>query len=263
MAKMNYNGKTMLITGGASGMGQLYSERLAKAGARVATIDVNETGLKETASRHENISTYVCDVRDFDAVKKVVAKVEKELGPIDRVVSAAAIMPSSLLTEEPVDEIHRVMDINYKGVVNTVHATLPQMLERRSGQQVIFASLVGWMPVMHFGAYCASKFAVRSYADILYHENRHSGVQFACVCPPMVKTPLLNQVRSNPAVMEGDSSLMTPDKVLDAVEKGLRKKDFWIFPGQARYIAAFARMMPDVLWRNMHKIEGKKDPRLA
>ena len=63
--------------------------------------------------------------------------------------------------------------------------------------------------------------------------------------------------------MEGDSSLMTPDKVLDAVEKGLRKKDFWIFPGQARFIAAFARMMPDMLWRNMHKIEGKQDPRLA
>lgn len=251
-----YDGKTMLITGGASGMGQRYCERLAKAGAKIAALDVNEAGLKDTASRSANIKTYKCDVTDATAVAKTVKAVEKDLGAIDRVVTAAAIMPSNLLMDMKLDVIHKVMEINYNGVVNVVHHTLPQMIERGYGEQVIFASLVGWMPVMHFGAYCASKFAVRAYAEILYHEYRHTGVQFRCVCPPMVKTPLLNQVTSAPKVLANDSSLLTPDKVLDAVERGIRKDEFWIMPGQARFVALFARLMPDLLWKNMHKIEG-------
>lgn len=253
-----YTNQVMLVTGGASGMGQLYCERLAKQGAIVAALDVNEAGLKNTASRHKNIRTYKVDVCNAKAITRTVKQIESDLGPIERAVTAAAIMPSNLLMDEKVEVIHKVMDINYKGVVNVVHATLPQMIKRGHGQQVIFASLVGWMPVMHFGAYCASKFAVRAYADILYHEYRHSGVQFACVCPPMVKTPLLNQVKSAPKVMASDSSLLTPDQVIDAIEKGLKKKEFWIMPGQAKYVALFSRLMPDLLWKNMHKIEGIK-----
>lgn len=251
-----YNGKVMLITGGASGMGQRYCERLAKAGAKVAAIDVNEAGLQDTASRHANIKTYKCDVTDAKAVAKTVKAIESELGAIDRVVTAAAIMPSNLLLNEKLAVIHKVMDINYKGVVNVVQQTLPQMVARGYGEQVIFASLVAWLPIMHFGAYCASKFAVRAYAEILYHEYRHTGVKIRCVCPPMVKTPLLGQVTSAPKVMANDSSLLTPDKVLDAVEKGIRKKEFWIFPGQAKFVQLFARLMPEQLWKNIHKIEG-------
>ncbi len=253
---MSFDGQVALVTGGGSGMGQLACERMAKAGKKVAALDVNEEGLQKTAASSENVTTYVCDVTDLEAVKDSVGKIESDLGQIDRVMTAAAIMPSDLIMDMSPELTVKVMDVNFNGVVNTVHATLPQMIKRGQGQQIIFASLVGWMPVMHFGAYCASKFAVRSYADILYHENRHTGVDFFCVCPPMVNTPLLNQVQSNPKVMDEGKGPVEPGFILDEIEKGVAKGDFWITPGEAKWAIRAARWMPNLIWKNMHKIEG-------
>jgi len=86
------------------------------------------------------------------------------------------------LEQDPA-EIHRVMQVNYGGVVNVSIAVLPRMLERRRGSLVNFASIAGWIPNMHPGAYCASKFAVVAYTEILHQENRDRGVHVACVCP--------------------------------------------------------------------------------
>jgi NAD(P)-dependent dehydrogenase (short-subunit alcohol dehydrogenase family) len=252
---MAFHGQVALVTGGGSGMGQRECERLAARGHRVAALDVNEEGLAKTAAANSSIHTYVCDVTDVAGVQKVVDEVTEELGPIDRTVAAAAIMPSGLLAEQDVAIMHKMMDINYGGVVNVVKATLPQMLERGRGDQIIFASLMGLLPTMHLGAYCASKFAVRAFAEILYHENLDSGLRFACVCPPAVETPLLSQVTTNPKTMD-EAEVLSPDQVLDAVEESLEKGKFWVTPGQAKYGATAARLVPNLIWKNMHKIEG-------
>ncbi len=254
---MAFRGKVALVTGGGSGMGRLMCERLARIGAQVAAVDVNEDGLAETAAGEDRITPFVCDVTDFDAVSKVVAEVEEKLGPIDRSVAAAAIMPTGLISEMDVDLIKKIMEIDYYGVVHTVKATLPGMLERGSGDQVIFASLMGYMPVMYLGAYCAAKSAVRTFAEILYHENRDSGVRFGLVAPPAVETPLLDQISSPLKVMEKGAKPLRPDQVIDAIEKGLEKGTFEIMPGQAKAASIAHRLIPGKIWDNMHKLEGR------
>jgi NAD(P)-dependent dehydrogenase (short-subunit alcohol dehydrogenase family) len=251
-----FHGRVALVTGGGSGMGQRACERLAARGHDVAALDVDEEGLQKTAAANPRIRPFVCDVTDTERVEKVVAEVEAELGPIDRTMAAAAIMPSGLIADMDTAAILKVMEIDYGGVVNVVKATLPGMLERRSGDQVIFASLMGHLPTMHLGAYCAAKFAVRAFAEILYHENRASGIRFACVSPPMVSTPLLSQVTTNMKSMDAGADPLTPDQVLDAVESHLEKGRFWVMPGQAKGAAVAARLVPNQIWKNMHKIEG-------
>lgn len=253
---MAFHGQVALITGGGSGMGQREAERLAARGHRVAALDLNEEGLAKTGAANDRITTYRCDVTDTDEVNKVVESVEAELGQIDRVVAAAGIMPSDLALDMDTQVMHKVMDVNYGGVVNVVKATLPDMVERGRGDMIVFASLVGIMPMMHFSAYCASKAAVKSFTEIIYHENVSTGVRFACVCPPMVETPLLAQATSNPKAF-GEGKSMTPDEVLDATEAHLEKGRFMVTPGQARYGAAAARLIPNQIWKNMHKIEGR------
>lgn len=253
---MAFHGEVALITGAGSGMGQRACERLAARGHQVAAIDVDEAGLDRTAAASPRIHPWVCDVTGTEDVAKVVAEAESELGPVDRVVAAAAIMPSGLLADMDAATIRKVMDIDYGGVVNVVTATLPGMLERRKGDQIIFSSLMGHLPTMHLGAYCAAKFAVRAFAEILYHENRASGVRFACVCPPMVATPLLQQVTTDMKAMDAGAAPLSPDDVLDAIESDLEKGRFWVMPGQAKGAATAARFIPKLIWRNMHKIEG-------
>lgn len=252
---MAFTGQVALVTGGGSGMGQRACERLAGRGAKVAAVDVDADGLARTATGTSGVETYPVDVTDAAALAEVVADVETRLGPIDRVVAAAAIMPTGLALDVSTETFHRVMRVDYEGVVNTVLATLPQMVARGRGDVVVFSSLMGLLPTMHFSAYCAAKAAVATFTEIVHHENRASGVRFVCVCPPMVQTPLLEQVTSDPKVM-GEGEPMTADEVLDAIEDALERGRFWVTPGQARYAVVARRLVPRLIWRNMHRIEG-------
>ncbi len=140
---MAFHGKVALVTGAGSGMGQISAWRLADEGARVAALDLNAEGLAKTAAGRDNVRSYVCDVADFGAVESTVARITEELGPIDRVTHAAAIMPASPLVDMPAEKILRLMEINYAGTVHLTMATLPAMLERRSGDLILFGSLAG------------------------------------------------------------------------------------------------------------------------
>ncbi len=253
---MGFEGRVALITGAGSGMGRLAARRLASEGAQVAALDVNEAGLVETASGHDRIRTWTLDVTDARACEGAVREIEGELGPIDRVMNAAAIMPTGLLMDQDADLVNRIMDINYGGTVNVTMAVLPGMLERERGDLVNFASVAGWLPAIHFGAYNASKFAVVAFTEVLYHENRGRGVRFACVCPPPVATPLLDQAKSQPKVLDQVPPI-EPEKVLDAIERDLEKGRLMVFPDfNASLIVRMRRWLPDLVWLNSHRVEG-------
>ena len=255
---MTGDSKVALITGAGSGMGQLAARNLGAAGTRVAALDVNEQGLLATAESSQNIRTWRVDVTDPAAVKAAIDEVENELGPIDRVLNAAAIMPVSRILEQELELFHRVMAINYSGVVNVSKLVLPRMLERGRGDLINFASMAGWMPTLYMGAYNASKFAVVAFSEVLYHENRGRGVRFACVCPPPVKTPLLDQARATtwPKLFD-QAGTLEPQAVLDAIDASLDAGEFFVFPGKGTRLAyRMRRFLPRLLWKRVHAVEG-------
>ena len=253
---MAFHGKVCLITGAGSGMGRLAAQRLAAGGATVAAIDLNEEGLRETAKANDKIRSYPLDVTDERGVHEAVAKIESDCGPIDRVMNGAAIMPTGLLMNQDSGLINRIMEINYGGTVNVTMATLPRMLERGSGDIVNFASIAGWIPILHFGAYNASKFAVVAFTEVLYHENRNRGVRFACVCPPPVATPLLDQAKSNPKILD-QMKPIDPNQVLDRIEAGLDKGRLMIYPDAMSAISQrLRRFFPNLSWKASHRAEG-------
>lgn len=253
---MGFSGRVALVTGAASGMGRLAARRLAAAGASVAALDVNEVGLRETRADQERLHPFVVDVTDARAVAETVARVEAELGPIDRVMNAAAIMPTDRILDQDAALVRRIMDINYGGTVNVTLAALPRMLARRCGDLVNFASVAGWIPLLHFGAYNASKFAVVAFTEVLAHENRGRGVRFACVCPPPVATPLLDQARSQPRVL-AQVPPIAPETVLDAIERGLERGRLMVYPDRnAAAVVWLRRHLPRLLWWSLHRIEG-------
>jgi len=238
-----------LVTGAGSGMGRLAAQRIAARGAVVAGLDVNEAGLAETAAGDDRIHAYACDVTDQGAVDAVVEQVERERGPIDRVMNAAGLARVGVLVEQSTDEIMRLMDVNYGGTVRVCAATLPRMLERGTGELVNFASLAGWIPQPKMGAYCATKFAVVAYSEALWMENRGRGVRLACVCPPAVATPMLpdffgetdNQRKARP---------ITAEQVIDAVERALSKDRFLVLPhASAKVLWRARRFTPRLLRR--------------
>ena len=255
---MAFNGKVALITGGGSGMGQSAAKILAEQGAQVAIFDVNEAGMDETAAGRDNVKAYAVDISDTDAVHAAVAQVETDLGPIDRVANAAAIMPfGKLLEQDPKVQI-KLMTINYNGLVNIATAAVPGMVERGKGDFISFSSMSGIIPGLLMGGYCASKAAVSTYTEILYHENIKSGVRFVCVCPPPVATPLWKQAKDTvvPKITQVDV-VLTPEEVIEHIEASLEKGEFLSFPGKGTKIGYWVnKFMPGRIWDHGHKTEG-------
>jgi NAD(P)-dependent dehydrogenase (short-subunit alcohol dehydrogenase family) len=254
---MSFADQVVFVTGGGSGMGRLAAQRMADAGAKVAAVDVNEAGLAETADGREGIHTWRLDVTDNGAVLATVKQVEDRLGPIDRVYNAAAIMPTGLLMDQDTETIIRIMDVDYNGLVHVAKAVLPGMLERGRGDLINFASIAGWGPTLHFGAYNAAKFAVVAFSEVLFHENRGRGVRIIAVCPPPVATPLLDQATSKPKVLEMGKPI-PPGQVLDAIERDLAKGKPFCFPtAQTKLTQIMRRLAPGLVWRMVHRVEGQ------
>lgn len=252
-------GKVVLITGGGSGMGREAARRFAAEGATVALFDVNAEGMTETAASFDSIHSWTVDMTHFDAVCAAVKEVEEKLGPVERLYNCAAIMPFGKLVEQDNAIIHKQMAINYGGLVNITQAVLPGMLQRGRGDFVSFASMAGIIPMLLTGAYTATKFAVVAFTETLYHENMNSGVRFACVCPPAVATPLLQQGKDTawPKMLESQSEPIAPMVVIEAVEDCLKKGKFFVFPTRdARIGSIMRRLLPGLIWKQVHQVEG-------
>jgi NAD(P)-dependent dehydrogenase (short-subunit alcohol dehydrogenase family) len=248
--------KVLFITGAGSGLGQLSAKRALADGWAVAAMDVNAVGLEQLGNS-PRLLKLVVDITDPLAVEAAVERCERELGPITRLTNAAAIMPLGLLMEQPRDIIHKIMAINFGGMVNLSKAALPKMLARGRGEFVSYASMAGHWPILYMGAYNAAKHAVTAYTEVLFHETRNSGVRIVCVCPPIVATPLLDQAKSTvwPKIFD----VFPPIKaecVLDAIERGLKGKKLWVFPGPMTAMSwRLRRWIPSTLWWTVHQVE--------
>ncbi len=253
-------GKVALVTGGASGMGRIIALRLAARGAKVAIFDVNEAGLAETVAMASNIASYRCDISSIVDVEAKVTEAATALGPIDHLVHAAALMPSHQLMNESHESMERLFRINYFGTTYLVKAVLPSMMERKSGRIIIFGSVAGHALVPHMGAYCATKAAVNTYVEVLQNEIRDSGVNIHLVCPPAVNTPLIDQSLETDAAgsmreAKDSGRLADPEKIVDAIDKGVAKNKDIIYPGEARLLMLFHALLPKLWWKLVLKFE--------
>ena len=143
--------------------------------------------------------------------------------------------------------------------MNIAQAVLPAMVARGEGEFVSFASMAGIIPTMLTGAYSARKAAAAFLTEILYHENINSGVKFACVCPPTVDTPMLQQGRDTewPKMLEVGEEPIAPLEVINAIEQHLASGRFWVYVGKGATMGRLMRRLaPGVIWKQCHKVEG-------
>jgi NAD(P)-dependent dehydrogenase (short-subunit alcohol dehydrogenase family) len=253
-------GKIALVTGGASGMGQSIARRLAGPGAKVAIFDVHAQGLADTAAEAENITAFHCDISSLEDVEAKVAAVAASLGAIDLLVNCAALMPSHQLIDHTHEDMERLFRINYFGTTYMVRAVLPAMLARGHGRIVAFGSIAGIALVPKMGGYCATKAAVNAYVEVLQNEIRNSGVRAHLVCPPAVNTPLVDQTLASDSpgsIREAKEKgrLADPEKIIDAIEKGVRKDKDIIYPGEARLLYLWRALLPKLWWKVVMNFE--------
>ncbi|WP_433598221.1 SDR family NAD(P)-dependent oxidoreductase [Nocardia sp. CA-135953] len=244
--------RTAIVTGAASGIGLLTVERLVAREWRVAAVDLPGEPLKALA-RRDGVSTHACDVSRPDEVDRVAAAVEERYGRVDRLVNAAGIAVSGSVQDVSNERFARVIEVNYLGTVHWVRAVLPQMRRRGAGELVLFASLAGWFATPRMGAYTASKFAVVGLAETLKLELAGSGIALRCVCPPAVRTPMLDDIFDQGMSRRATKLAVpiAPETVLDAVDAALARPrgKVFVFPGRGS----------TVMWRMRRFLPGLFD----
>ncbi|ALL79236.1 short-chain dehydrogenase (plasmid) [Pseudonocardia sp. EC080610-09] len=204
MVDFGLHGRTVLVTGGASGIGRATAGLAAAAGAQVAVLDLNADAVTdavdELTATGATVAGYPVDVCEEKDVVEAVGRVERELGPIQGVVAAAGVSRPKRAVEMSAREFAETIDVNLVGLFATAAATGTAMLERGSGCFVAIGStdsLGGHVDRTH---YAASKHGVVGLVKSLAIEWGPGGVRANVVAPGVVDTPLLRSVHDEASI---------------------------------------------------------------
>jgi 2-hydroxycyclohexanecarboxyl-CoA dehydrogenase len=189
---MRLEGRTALVTGGASGIGAATSRRLAAEGARVAVCDVNYDLARDVAAEID-AEAFAMDVTDTASVGEAVAKAKEELGTPTVLVNNAGTDEFAFFQNTDEGLWRRVLDVNLVGVLRVSHALLPGMIEQGGGRIVNVASEAGRVGSNGSAAYSAAKGGVIGFTKALAREAGRYGVLCNAVAPGPIDTPLLNR----------------------------------------------------------------------
>lgn len=184
------NGKVVVITGGARGIGLATATALHNLGAKVAIGDVDEVTAKQSGNALGLHVYGKLDVTDVDSFSGFLDQVERQLGPIDVLINNAGIMPLGYVVDEPDKVTRRILDINVYGVILGTKLAGQRMVPRGRGHVINIASLAGETYIAGAATYCASKYAVIGFTDAARIEYRRTGVKFSLVLPTFVNTEL-------------------------------------------------------------------------
>jgi NAD(P)-dependent dehydrogenase (short-subunit alcohol dehydrogenase family) len=214
--------QVILVTGGASGLGEAIVKRASKHGAKVAIVDFNLDAAEKLAAEIPNAKAYRANVTVAADMEQACAEIVKDFGALHGAVNNAGIGNPMPLLETSEEEWHRIIGVNLTGVFLSLKAELPYLLKNGGGHIVNMASMAGVAAEEGLATYTASKHGVVGLTKAVALDYGKQGIRCNAVCPSMVKTPMnmnaippeiWNQIeQGNPT-----GKLVTPEQVAASV----------------------------------------------
>jgi NADP-dependent 3-hydroxy acid dehydrogenase YdfG len=211
MTMTKLEGKVAVVTGASRGIGAAVARALDEQGVRLglASRSGADLGIEGAVAQS-------CDVRDPDQVEALVAATVERFGRLDIAVANAGVGAHGSFLELQPDDVEEMIDVNVKGLLYTVRAVLPHLIESGAGDLVTLASEAGRRGFPRETVYCASKFAQVGFTRALDHELREHDVRCTNVCPGGVATDFAMGRGRTPDMPEL-RGMMTPEDVAETV----------------------------------------------
>jgi len=260
---MDFENKTIWITGASSGIGEALIYAFAEKGATIIISARREKELervKNNCKYPDKIIVTPIDLENYTALKERADKLFDKVDKIDILINNGGISQRSLVKDTNLDVDKRIMDINYFGTVALTKAILPNMLKNKSGHIVVISSVTGKIGVPLRSAYAASKHALHGFFDTLRFEVWKENIAVTMVCPGFIRTNVsMNALTANgtaqntmdDATDKGMEPSVLAQKIIKAIEN---KKEEVYFAGSKESLGLYLkRFAPSLLSKMMRK----------
>jgi NAD(P)-dependent dehydrogenase (short-subunit alcohol dehydrogenase family) len=246
---MEISNKVFVVTGGGNGIGRQVVLNLLRRGAIVAAADLSPAALDQTsvlaAGVGKRLSTHILDVTDRQAVEQLLLDVQEAHGHADGIINVAGIIHRfAPIMDLSLDELDRIMNVNFWGTVNMCKTFLPALRERPAAAIVNISSLSALLPFAGQTFYGATKAAVKLFSEGLYQELSHLNIAVTTVFPGNIST----DISGNSGVAALDpkgrkAPVTTPEATAERIVQGLEKGSFRVVIGSdARMLDALSRI---------------------
>jgi len=260
---MTFVDRVAIVTGASGGIGLTMALELVRRGAKVGLVARREDELRSLRDRIRaggGTAEYaVADLSDRTATLAAIASLRAALGPIDLLIANAGVGSSNVPSDLKMTEADRVIRTNLLGVMYSIEAVLPEMLQRKTGTIAGISSVASYKGLPGAAAYCASKAGANAYLESLRITYLSSGVRFATICPGFIATPMTS-------TNEGMFLVISPEnaarRIVDAIARG---KKVYNFPWLTYRLMRLTYWLPDwVIARTVSKaVGGASDQQLG
>ncbi len=248
---MNFDHKTVWITGASSGIGEALSREFARLGADIVLSSRNREKLEQLAgelSAEFNIDADVItlDLGDNSSVLKAVETFKNRHSRIDILINNAGISQRSLLIETPVEIDRKVFEINFFGTITLTKGILPMMIDAGGGHLVVMSSVVGKFGITLRSAYSASKHALHGFFETLRCELTDRNIRVTIICPGRIRTNVsLNAITGDGSqynkMDEGQAKGLSPDIFARRVIKAIKRNRKEVATGGKEILMIYIR----------------------
>jgi len=261
--------KTILITGGASGIGKIMSRLSLERKAKVIIWDINTQNTKSTLrelSPLGNITSYVIDISNLQQIKKTAQQLKKEHGNIDVLINNAGIIVGKYFHEQTASEIEKTFSINSFAPMHICNQFLKSMMNENAGHICNIASSASLVPNPKMSVYAASKWAIFSWSDSLRLEMKQlkKEIKVTSILPYYINTGMFYGVQSRIPILDAQATALT---IIKAIEKN---KKIITIPGWIYRFTRFGQALMSVdvfdwfagnimgIYKTMDNFKGRK-----
>ncbi len=268
MCKMNFNGKTVVITGASSGIGKALAYEFARLGARVVLgarqVDKLEIITSEIVSKGGQAVCMATDVTKEQECKALIDLAVKQFGSVDILICNAGISMRAILDDVALDVLHRLMEVNFWGCVYCTKYALPYLQESR-GTIVGVSSVAGLHGLPGRTGYSASKYAMTGFLETVRIENLKKGVRVMIACPGFTASNVRFSALTADGSAQGETprkeeKMMTAEEVAHRIAKGVAHgKRLLLMEYEGRLTHLIKKFSPSLLDRLFY-IAMAKEP---
>jgi NAD(P)-dependent dehydrogenase (short-subunit alcohol dehydrogenase family) len=265
--RTSLDGKTVLITGAARGIGAALARKAAARGARVALVGLEPEQLAAVADELGPQHLWVeADVTDAEALRAAVQRTVDTFGGLDVVVANAGIAPlTTVMTSSP-HALARTVEVNLIGAMLTAHAALPEIAKRR-GHVLLISSAAAFTVLPGMSAYCAAKAGLERFGDALRLEVAHRGVTVASAHPTWIDTDMVRDTEAAlPTFAATRTQLPGPlgaytsvDACAEALVENLETRRRRVFvPGSVGIVSALRQVVTGAVSEQLMLVAAKR-----